>query len=144
MWVALLIALFSGVAMAIQGSLNSALGKIIGLLHATLVVHLTATLLVIALIFFRLNDGGSLGKLWHSPWYLWLGGIIGVFITYGVVASIPRVGVAWATTAIIVGQVTTALIIDHFGLFGLEKIPFTLWKIIGILLLATGARFMLN
>ncbi len=143
MWLALAMALVAGVAMALQGSLNSALGKIIGLLQATLVVHLTATLLVIILLLTPLRDGNP-GKLLSCPWYLWLGGIIGVLITYGVVASIPRVGVALATTAIIVGQVATALLIDHFGWFGLEKMPFTWWKAAGLVLLAAGARLMLN
>ncbi|MDN5366221.1 MAG: bacterial/archaeal transporter family-2 protein, partial [Thermacetogenium sp.] len=36
------------------------------------------------------------------------------------------------------------LIIDHFGLFGLKEIPFTWWKLLGIVLLATGAKLMLN
>jgi len=143
MWLALLIALVAGIAMAFQGALNSALAKITGLLQATLVVHLTATLAVGILLFFPLSDG-RLGRIWHCPWYLWLGGLIGVVITYGVVASIPRVGVALATTAIIVGQVTSALVIDHFGLFGLDKIPFTWWKAAGLVLLATGTRLMLN
>ena len=41
---ALLMALLSGTAMAVQGTINAAFAKIIGLLEATLVVHLTATL----------------------------------------------------------------------------------------------------
>lgn len=143
MLAALFLALVAGVAMAFQGSLNAALGKIIGLLQATLIVHLTATLAVIILLFTPLSNG-SLGKLLQCPWYLWLGGLIGVVITYGVVASIPKVGVALATTAIIVGQVSTALLIDHFGLFGLGKIAFTWWKAAGLILLAAGARLMLN
>ncbi|MGI9952084.1 DMT family transporter [Moorellaceae bacterium AZ2] len=143
MFFALLIALVAGVAMAVQGSLNSALAKITGLLQATLVVHLTATIAVTLLLFFPLSPG-SLSKITQVPWYLLLGGLIGVLITYGVVASIPRAGVALATTAIIVGQVTMALIIDHWGLFGLNKIPFTWWKALGLVLLATGARLMLN
>lgn len=140
---ALVLALLSGVAMALQGSLNAALAKIIGLLQATLVVHLTATITVIFLLLFPLSPG-SLGEIAQAPWYLLLGGIIGVLITYGVVVSIPRAGVALATTAIIVGQVTTALIIDHWGLFGLEKIPFTWWKALGLVLLASGACLMLK
>ena len=57
--------------------------------------------------------------------------------------SIPKLGVATATTAIIVGYVTTATLVDHFGLFGLQKIPFTWTKLIGVVLLAVGAKFML-
>ncbi|MDN5346463.1 MAG: bacterial/archaeal transporter family-2 protein [Clostridia bacterium] len=129
--------------MALQGSLNAALAKITGLLQATLIVHLTATIVTGVLLLFPLSPG-SLGKALQAPWYLFLGGFIGVLITYGVVASIPRAGVALATTAIIVGQVTTALLIDHFGFFGLEKIPFTWWKLLGLVLLALGACLMLN
>lgn len=65
-------------------------------------------------------------------------------ILYTVMASISKLGVSIATTAIIVGQVSTALIIDHFGLFGLKEIPFTWWKVFGVALLATGAKLMLN
>lgn len=140
---ALLIALLSGVAMAIQGSLNSALAKIMGLLEATFIVHATATLLLIVLIFlFRLGQG-DFTNYNQAQWYYYFGGVIGVAITVGVVASIPKVGVAAATTAIIVGQVTTACLVDQFGLFGLQKIPFTWMKLLGIILLAVGARFML-
>lgn len=140
---ALLVALLSGVAMAIQGSLNSALAKILGLLEATFIVHLTATILLIILIFVLRINHGDFSNYNQAPWYLYLGGAIGVAITVGVVLSIPKLGVATATTAIIVGQVTTACLVDQFGLFGLQKIPFTWTKLLGIILLAAGAKFML-
>ncbi len=140
---ALLVALLSGVAMAIQGSLNSALAKILGLLEATFIVHLTATILLIILIFVLRINHGDFSNYNQAPWYLYLGGAVGVAITVGVVLSIPKLGVATATTAIIVGQVTTACLVDQFGLFGLQKIPFTWTKLLGIILLAAGAKFML-
>lgn len=143
-WLALIYAAVAGIMMAVQGSLNSALGKVIGLLEATFVVHLLGTVTVAVLLFGLQLGQGSLGKFAQAPWYSYLGGIIGVVIIYGVVASIPKVGVALATTAIIVGQVSAALLIDHFGLFGLEKMPFTWIKLIGLALLAGGARLMLN
>jgi transporter family-2 protein len=141
---ALLMALTSGVAMALQGTLNSALAKIIGLLEATLIVHLTATLVILLLLFGLGLGQGDWARLGETPWFLFLGGLLGVAITYLVVASIPRVGVALATTAIIVGQVSAACIADHFGLFGLEKYPFTWYRLGGLVLLAAGARLMLS
>ena len=65
-----------------------------------------------------------------------------MLIIFGVAASIPRAGVANATTAIIIGQLITALLIDHFGLFGLEKVPFTFWKGLGLACLAAGGYLM--
>ena len=140
---ALLIAVASGIAMAIQGSLNAPLAKILGLLESTLIVHASAAILLVIMIFVLRMGHGDFSSYSQAPWYLYLGGAIGIAITVGVMFSIPKLGVATATTAIIVGQVATATIVDHFGLFGLQKIPFTWTKLIGVVLLAAGAKFML-
>lgn len=129
--------------MALQGSLNSALGKIIGLWEATLLVHIIGTATVGALILLTPLDQGELAKLPQTPWYTLLGGILSVAIIALVAYSIPQLGVAIATTAIIVAQVSTALLIDHLGLFGLQAIPFTWQKLAGMLFLAAGALLML-
>jgi len=139
----LILASLAGAAMAVQGSLNSALGKVTGLVPATFLVHLLGTGAAGLLLLLPVTSG-SLTRLPHAPWYAFLGGPLGVLIIYLVVASIPRLGVAVATTAIIVGQVGLAMVIDHFGLFGMEKIPFTWTKLVGLGLLAVGARLMLN
>ena len=141
--IALSLAFIAGVAMAIQGSMNTGLGKIVGLLEATFIVHIIGTASLLILLYVIRLGQGNIGKFPQAPWYLFLGGVIGVLILYTVVASISRIGVASATTAIIVGQVGTALLIDQLGLFGLEKIPFSWLKAVGVILLAVGAKFML-
>jgi len=140
----LAIAALAGIIMAIQGSINSALGKIIGLWEATFIVHLVGLLLVTALLFICRIGDGCLANFSHAPWYTYLGGILGVLIVYGVVRTMPIIGVAPATTAIIVGQVLTASLVDHFGLFGMQKIPFSLWNVLGTLLMAGGAWLILK
>ncbi|KUK83670.1 MAG: hypothetical protein XD97_0122, partial [Pelotomaculum thermopropionicum] len=47
----LLIAALSGIAMAVQGSVNAALGKVVGLWESTFIVHSTGFILVSALLF---------------------------------------------------------------------------------------------
>lgn len=138
----LLLAALAGAAMAVQGSLNSALGKVTGLMPATFLVHLVGT--ATAGLLLLLSSAGGLSRLGEAPWYAFLGGGLGVLIIYLVVASIPRLGVAVATTAIIAGQVGMAALIDHFGLFGMERIPFGWGKLLGLGLLALGARLLLN
>ena len=136
------LAAVAGLAMAVQGSLNAALSKIIGLFPATLVVHVIGTVLTAVAVILHLGDG-NLGKIVAAPWYTYLGGVLNVIIIASVAMSIPRLGVASATTAIIVGQVLTALCIDHLGCFGLDKVPFTWTKLLGLALLATGAWLLL-
>ncbi len=140
---AFILAGLAGLSMALQGSMNSALGKTIGQLEATAVVHLIGTVTAAGLLLLGLGKG-DLARYADAPPYTYLGGVLSVVIIYLVVASIPRVGVAPATTAIIVGQVLTAALIDHLGLFGLKRISFSYLKLLGIALLAAGAWFLLS
>jgi transporter family-2 protein len=136
-----LVAALSGVAMAIQGTLNSSLTQKTSLLSATLVVHLIGTL--VALLATLAWRTPLLKYNWVSiPWYLYLGGILSVLIVGLVAASIPKVGVCNATTAIIIGQVSMAVLIDHFGWFGMSRLAWTPWQLVGIALFAAGAKLL--
>lgn len=141
---ALLIASLAGVTMAFQGTINSALGKVVGLVEATFIVHAVGMALAGLLLCVPLCGTAGLAKVGEAPWYTYLGGILGVLIIYAVVRSIPRVGVAPATTAIILGQVLTAALIDHLGLFGTQKLPFTWYRLVGAALMAAGAWLILK
>ena len=138
-----LIAAISGLAMAVQGTLNSVLAQKTSLLSATLVVHVIGSIVtVVAILVQRVP---LLKHDWLAvPWYLYLGGILSVIIVGLVALSIPKIGVCNATTAIIVGQVATAVLIDHFGLFGVQAIPWSFWQIIGLALFAAGAKLLFH
>lgn len=142
-WLFLLVAGVAGMTMAVQGTLNSVLGRVIGLFESTFVVHLIGTVLVAVLLLFQLGQGG-LAKLSQAPWYVYLGGVLSVLIIYGVSVSIPKVGVGNATTMIVVCQIFTAVAIDHFGLFGVERAPCRWWDLVGIALLGVGAKVLLR
>jgi len=129
--------------MAGQGTMNSAVSKAIGLSESTFIVHLIATLVMAVILFLGFGDG-NWANYSRIPWYYYAGGLIGVGITYGVVMSIAKLGAAAATTSIIVGQVLTACLLDHFGIFGLEKCPLTWLKLLGIVFLALGAKLLLG
>lgn len=141
--ISLLLAALSGVLMAVQGSMNTALGKVIGLLEATFLVHVLGSLVGLGLLVSGLGKG-NWQNFREAPFYTYFGGILGVAIVYLVVASISKVGVAPATTAIIVGQVSTAALVDFMGWFGLEPLPFNFMKGLGLLLMASGAWLLLS
>jgi transporter family-2 protein len=140
----LVLALVSGILMAVQGSLNTALSKTVGLWEATLVVHVIGSVVLLGMLLLLKVGRGDLAALPQAPWYSYLGGLVSVFIIYLVAASIPKVGVANATTAIIVGQVLTAVLIDHFGGFGLDRVPGGWNQAAGLALLAIGAKLLLK
>lgn len=140
----LLAAFFSGVTMAVQGTFNSALGKVIGLWEATFVVHLLGAIIVGGLLWPLGLGKGSFGAWSGAAWYTWLGGVLSVAIIFGVAVSIPKLGVSNATTAIIVGQVLAAFLIDYLGLFGFKKLSIGWLQFAGLGLLATGAKLLLK
>jgi len=137
----LILAAISGAAMAVQGGFNAALGKVIGIWESTLTVHVIGS--VIAFVVLLLTNGfGGFLKYDQAPWYVYLGGVLNVLIIYAVVKTIPQVGVGNATTAIIVAQLLMALFLDTLGIGG-EKIPFRYMDLVGIALLAVGAKILL-
>lgn len=142
-WIYLGVAACSGAAMALQGTLNTALGKIAGIWESTLIVHLIGTITAFLVILVLGIGFNNINKLSQAPWYVYLGGVLNVVIIYAVVRSIGKIGVGNATTAIIVAQIATALLIDALGAFGMKKYEFHYIDVLGIALLAIGARILL-
>ena len=140
---ALAAAAASGVAMAFQGAVNATAAKAIGLWETTFAVLASGTLLTGAGLVVGLGQGG-LARLGTAPWWSLLGGPVGPVITAAVAYGIRRAGAVGATTAIIVGQIGMAALIDHLGWLGIQPIPFSPLKLLGVALLAVGAWILLN
>jgi transporter family-2 protein len=134
----------AGAAMAVQGTMNATLGKVIGLWESTLVVHVIGLITVVIAMLSLKTGFEGLAKAGNAPWYVYLGGLLNVLIIFGVVKSIPKIGVGNATTGIIFAQILTAVMIDKFGIMGVEKIPFRWLDILGIGFLAVGTRILLK
>ncbi len=138
----LIIAGLAGGSMALQGVLNSILGKKIGEFEATFIVHAIATgLLGIVLVLGVTN--GSLRNIRSVPWFGFLGGPLSVIIIWGVLASIGKVGAGSATTSIVAVQILTALALDLTGLAG-DKVPLCATKVVGAVIFIIGAYLLLK
>ena len=141
--IALIVAALAGMTMAVQGAMNAGLSGSTGLWGMAFFVH--ASGLVLATVgLFVAGQAGKLGAVLRAPVANVWGGVLGVLIIYAVARSIPKVGAGPATTAIIVGQVITAFLIDHFGLFGLDDLPLTWLRPVGLGFLAIGAYLLLK
>lgn len=132
MW-GFLIAMISGALMSIQGVFNTGVTKESGTWLTNCFVQLTA-FLVCGVFFLFLEQGkvpvGDLFKVSHK--YMLLGGVIGAFITFTVIKSMASIGPAMAIMAIVITQILVGYLIELFGLFGVDKVPFSFSKLIGI------------
>lgn len=132
-----LIAVISGLLMSVQGVFNTQVTKTTGMWVANAFVQFTAFLVCIAI--WAISDRTSFGTLLKvEPRYMLIGGILGAGITYTVIKAMDMMGPAKAVMMIVTAQILVAYLIELFGLFGVEKQPFSWRKVIGILLAAGG------
>ena len=131
------IALISGALMSIQGVFNTQVTKTAGVWVSNGWVQITAFAVCLALWFFTGRDSiAAIGKV--EPRYLLLGGVIGAGITWTVIKSIESLGPAKSALLIVVAQIAVSYVIQLFGLFGMEKEPFSIRKLAGLVLAAAG------
>ena len=129
-----LIALLSGALMSVQGVFNTKVTETTGMWVSNAWVQLTAFLVCILGWFIAGRDDIlSIGKV--EPRYLLLGGVIGAGITLTVIKSVDALDPAKAALLIVIAQLFVAYLIELFGLFGVDKEPFS-WRKIGGLVLA--------
>ncbi|MCG7339839.1 DMT family transporter [Staphylococcus sp. ACRSN] len=75
--------------------------------------------------------------------YIWyIGGMLGVIFLTGNLVLLPRLGASLTVVMTVAGQIIMGVLIDTFGWFGAEHEPFTIFKVIGVLLLIFGIILM--
>jgi len=136
--VALFVAAAIGGVLAAQAPLNSALGRIVGGVQASVValgVSFAALLLLCALA----GGFSGIGRLGEAPLHVAVGGgLIGAVYVGSIVWTVRALGAGGLTAATIAGQLALAVVIDHFGWLGVARSPITAGKLAGIALLALG------
>ena len=138
----LLLAVLAGVLVAIQAPTNAILSKASGSpVVAAFISFCVGTLALSALV--AMGSGRlTAPELREVPWYAWVGGLYGaVFVVVAAYAA-PRIGVGVLLTAAIAGQLLAAVILDHYGFFGLPRQPVNLTRIGGVALVLLGAALV--
>jgi transporter family-2 protein len=142
--VAVAVTATAGLAGAVQAAVMGELGQRVGIVPAVAVsVIVTLACGFAALLVWERSFAGVRAALHEPPW-LWLGGLMSVFIVFAVTVGPPRIGVAATVGIVIAGNLVSAAMIDRYGLFGQDVIPIDRWRLLGLLLLAAGAALSLT
>jgi transporter family-2 protein len=72
------------------------------------------------------------------PVWAWFGGLMGAFYVATSTIVATQLGATSLLALALLGQLATALIIDHFGWLGLPENPITLVRLAGVGLLGVG------
>jgi transporter family-2 protein len=128
--------LIAGICMSFQGVFNTRLSEKIGLWETNVIVQASGLLLtVIAVLIF---GNGAFKNIKNSNKLYLLGGALGVIIIYTVMQGIKSLGPTCSISIILVAQLTSAAIIDAFGLFDSTQVKFGMTKIIGVIVMIVG------
>jgi bacterial/archaeal transporter family-2 protein len=133
-----------GGMLALQGPINSHLGKTIGNQQAAFFSFATGTIILAVIAGLVRGGYGQIGEAKSlAPQYL-IGGALGACYVSTVIVTVRTLGAGGIVAATIAGQLTMGVIIDQFGLLGLDKDPISLSKAIGVLLLAVGTLLVVR
>lgn len=129
--------IIAGVAMSLQGVFNTRLGDKIGTWETNVIVQASGLALSIVALLIAGSSGNFKNIKDTNKLYL-LGGALGVVIIITVMMGIKSLGPTCAISIILIAQLTSAALIDAFGLFDSAKIAFGATKIIGVIVMIAG------
>ena len=123
--------------MSVQGVFNTKVTEGSSMWAANVFVQFTA--FIVCFVAWLFADRTSFREvLAVEPKYFLLGGVIGAFITLTVIKSMDSLGPAKAVMLIVISQIIVAYVIELFGMFGVEKQPFSWRKVFGALVAIVG------
>ena len=138
-----LIALLAGAMMTTQAATNNKMAAFVN--GPPLAAFLSFLVGTVALLLYAVLSRIPLGNLMgakDAPAVAWLGGLLGVFFVMAALILVPKFGVAMTFSFMIAGQMIATLVIDHFGLLGIEVRPVSWTRITGILLISGGVALI--
>lgn len=132
-------ALLAGLGLAIQVGFNSTMRQFTGNAAFAAVISFCVGLAALTLFLVATRtELPSRASLASAPWWAWLGGLCGAF--YVAIATIagPRLGASTLLALTLVGQICTALALDHFGWLGFPQHPLSFVRVAGAACLVGG------
>ena len=127
----------AGGLVAMQAPINGVLGRSAGKLAAASISFVIGTAVLVAITAVsgsevNLSDAAKL------PWYYFIGGLLGAAYVTTVLITVRTLGAGGVTAATIAGQLSTSVVLDRLGAFGLPEKQVTLARVVGVALLAAG------
>lgn len=134
-----LLSILAGALIAIQAGINSQLGVILknSLLATVIAFMVSALISLIGLL--AISKNLPTNEVIRSvPLHFWFGGAISAFGVGLFYFLIPKMGVGSMMSLALTGQLITAVLISHFGWFGLPESTLSLSKCLGVFAMISG------
>jgi transporter family-2 protein len=132
-------ALGAGISVAVQQVLNGGLRTALqSPAWAGFASYLGGLLTMIVVLVVVREQLPSWKLVAATPWWAWSGGILGGVFILLVILLLPPLGAATLLALVVAGQMSAAVIMDHFGAFGLAQHPVSISRLAGVALVIAG------
>jgi transporter family-2 protein len=129
----------AGFGLTVQVGMNATLRKVLDSANlAALVSFLVGTAALIVLLIATRAPLPARETFGAVPWWAWFGGVLGAFYVASSTVVAVELGATTLLALALLGQLTMALVIDHFGWLGLPENPLTATRLAGVALLGVG------
>lgn len=130
--------LVAGLGIPVFAAMNAELGtKFQSFAFATTIAFLVGS--VGSLCYLLISEGiPKFIPVSSVPYHYYLGGLFIVFYSLTITWVAPRFGVGNAIACVLLGQLISMAIIDHFGLLGALHHPISIQRLAGLFIMAAG------
>ncbi len=128
----------------VQTAANARMRTSVGLAFVVTLISFAVSSLVLSVVsaIKRLPLWPTAAQITDIPWWNWTGGIIALFTITVTIYLFRALGQLQTAILTLLGQLLFSLIIDHFGLFGSVRIPFSVIRIVAMFLLIAGVMLV--
>lgn len=135
----LLLAVLAGAGLPVQLGMNNQLRLMTGsAMSAAFISFLVGTLALALYVVILRQPLPTTLQISNAPWWIWLGGVVGVFYIVVAIVMAPKIGPAVLFSLVVAGQLLNSIVIDHFGLFGYDVHHASPMRLIGAAMLIGG------
>jgi transporter family-2 protein len=142
--VAAILMIVAGGFIALQSPINSRLGHAVGALQGAFVSFAVGTVVLFVAAVLARGGLGRIGQVGEVNAIYLTGGILGAGYVTSALLSVRPLGTGGVIAATIAGELTVGVLIDQFGLFGVEQQVITPARVAGIVLLALGVLLVVR
>jgi bacterial/archaeal transporter family-2 protein len=135
--VAVIVMAVVGGCIALQAPINAGLGKTTGTYPAAFISFAVGTLILGAIVVVS-GKASGVTNVTEVSWYYLLGGALGAAYVFAALSLIGTIGAGGVAAATVTGQLTLSVVLDRIGFLGLEEVPLSPQRLLGLALLLAG------
>ena len=135
-----LLCLLSGIILGLVIVINGSLTGFYGAYIATVIIHIVGTSVSYLVMKAAKQPWRSEEKL---PLWMYSGGLIGILTTVFQGVAFGQLGATTVMALCLFGQAATSLVVDTFGLFGMDKQTVNKGMVLGVAVSLCGVVYML-